>query len=108
MAAPQQVSLSVEANRTVRLNWTDVENANATRYQLLINPDGLREFIPVGHYVPQGTETLFFEVPLNTHINARFKLRACSIRNCADSDSVSLGGTPENYFLSDAGSVYLN
>ncbi|WP_150912832.1 hypothetical protein [Marinobacter halotolerans] len=108
MAAPQQVSLSVEANRAFRFDWTDAENVNATRYQLLINPDGLREFIPVGHYVPQGTETLVFEVPLHTDINARFKLRACSIRNCADSDPVSLGGAQEAYSLSDAGSVYLN
>ncbi|WP_150912833.1 integrin [Marinobacter halotolerans] len=88
--APNNVSLSVEAIKTFRFDWTDVENA--TRYQLLENPDGLSDFTRVGEDVPQGTQTLGFEVPLHTRINAQYKLRACSINSCTDSDPVSVSG----------------
>ncbi|MEW5251631.1 histidine kinase [Microbulbifer discodermiae] len=91
----QRVTLSFEAVKRFRFDWTDVEDA--THYRLLENPDGLSGFSAVGGDVGQGTETLVLEVPLYARANAQYILQDCRgeglQEECNDSDILSVTGT---------------
>ncbi|WP_444927882.1 histidine kinase [Microbulbifer sp. TRSA002] len=94
-AAPgvvQNFTLSFEATKIFRFDWTDAEGA--THYHLLENPDGSSGFIPVAENIPQGNGTLALEVPLFARTNAQYLLRACNSdgekEQCSDSDLLSV------------------
>ncbi|WP_226648343.1 FG-GAP repeat protein [Microbulbifer variabilis] len=97
-AAPgvaQDFTLSFEAVKIFRFNWTDAEGA--THYHLLENPDGSSGFNPVVENIPQGSGTLALEVPLHARTNAQYILQACNGENeqeqCTDSDLLSVSDT---------------
>ncbi|XZZ37409.1 histidine kinase [Microbulbifer sp. TRSA002] len=94
-AAPgivQDFTLSFEAAKIFRFDWTDAEGA--THYHLLENPDGSSGFSPVAENIPQGNGTLALEVPLFARTNAQYLLRACNSdgekEQCSDSDLLSV------------------
>ncbi|WP_299948739.1 histidine kinase [uncultured Microbulbifer sp.] len=95
LGQPQGVTLSFEAVKRFRFDWTDIEGA--THYQLLENPDGASGFSPVGASVEQGVQTLILEVPLYTRTNAQYILQACNGEGvqeiCNDSETLSVSGT---------------
>ncbi len=97
-AAPgvvQDFTLSFEATKLFRFDWTDAEGA--THYHLLENPDGSSGFSPVVKNISQGSGTLALEVPLFARTNAQYILQACNgegeQEQCTDSDLLSVSDT---------------
>jgi hypothetical protein len=89
--AAANVSLTFEAIKLFRFNWSDVDDA--THYQLLENVDGISGFVPVGDAINSEIGTTAIEVPLYARINAEYILQACNEHGCTDSDTVFVEGT---------------
>ncbi len=86
-AAAATPSLSFAQSKVFRFSWTD--EADATYYQLLENPDGASGFTQVGSDIPQGTQTFDHIVPLYARINAQYILQSCNATGCTSSGTVS-------------------
>ncbi|MEP4548298.1 MAG: FG-GAP repeat protein [Saccharospirillum sp.] len=86
--AAAEVSLSFDAIKTLRFDWTDVEGA--THYILLENPDGVSGFSPLGEPIAQGTETLALEIPTYTRFNAEYILQSCNEVGCVDASTLTI------------------
>ena len=81
-------TLSFEATKIFRFNWTDVDSA--TSYKLLENPDGASGFSQIGNDIAVGAETFALEVPLYARTNAQYILQACNSGGCTDSDTLAV------------------
>ncbi|WP_444898297.1 FG-GAP repeat protein [Microbulbifer sp. VAAC004] len=97
-AAPEAVqgfTLSFEAIKVFRFNWSDAEGA--THYHLLENPDGISGFTRLVEDIPKGNGTLEVQVPLHARTNALYILQACNKVGeqdlCTDSTSLSVNDT---------------
>ena len=84
-------TLTFNTIKTFHFTWTDVNDA--THYKLLENADGVSGFVQVGSDIPQGAQSVDRIVPLFKRINASYILQSCNTIGCADSSSVSVGGT---------------
>ncbi|WP_445361818.1 histidine kinase [Microbulbifer sp. EKSA005] len=93
--AVQDFTLSFEATKIFRFDWTDADGA--THYHLLENPDGVSGFTRLVEDIPQGSETLAVQVPLHARTNAQYILQACNKAGeqdlCTDSDPLSVNDT---------------
>ncbi|GAB2885957.1 histidine kinase [Microbulbifer echini] len=96
-AQAKDLTLSFEAIKIFRFDWTDAEGAS--HYHLLENPDGVSGFSPVAENIPQGTETqaLEIEAALYNRTNAQYMLQTCTIEEseeqCIDSEILSVNDT---------------
>lgn len=86
--AAAEVSLSFDAIKTLRFDWTDVEGA--THYILLENPDGQSGFSPLGDPIAQGTETLALEIPTFSRFDAEYILQSCNEVGCIDASTLTI------------------
>ncbi|WP_164743998.1 integrin [Saccharospirillum alexandrii] len=86
--AAAEVSLSFDAIKTLRIDWTDVEGA--THYILLENPDGQSGFSPLGDPIAQGTETLALEIPTFSRFDAEYILQSCNEVGCVDASTLTI------------------
>ncbi|WP_394171005.1 hypothetical protein [Saccharospirillum alexandrii] len=86
--AAAEVSLSFDAIKTLRFDWTDVEGA--THYILLENPDGQSGFSPLGEPIAQGTETLALEIPTFSRFDAEYILQSCNEVGCVDASTLTI------------------
>ncbi len=81
-------TLSYTPVKGITLNWTD--EADATFYRVLENPDGSSGFTQVGGDIPQGTGTNTKVVALYKRVNARYILQTCNESGCIDANEVSV------------------
>ncbi|WP_299585455.1 hypothetical protein [uncultured Microbulbifer sp.] len=90
----KDLTLSFEAVKIFRFNWTDTEGAS--HYHLLENTDGVSGFSPVAENISQGSETLALEIEaaLYDRTNAQYMLQACigegAQEQCSDSGILSV------------------
>ncbi|NOX75116.1 MAG: integrin [Gammaproteobacteria bacterium] len=85
-AAAPTLSYSI---KTFRFSWVD--QASATHYRLLENPDGSSGYTQVGKDILQGTGFVELVVPLYARVEARYILQTCTGSSCLDSASVVVG-----------------
>lgn len=87
---PAAVTLDVSFGiKEIRFSWASA--ADATSYQLLVNPDGLSGFTPVGDVLPAGSTRTTRQVAVHRHNwqHARYLIEACNSAGCSRSRDVS-------------------
>ncbi len=84
-------TLSYTPVKGITLNWTD--EADATFYRVLENPDGSSGFTQVGGDIPQGMGTNTQVIALYKRVNARYILQTCNEIGCIDANEVSVSST---------------
>ena len=94
LSEPSTPRLSFAPVKRLRFEWTD--NALATHYRLLENPDGHSGFTQVGDDIKPKVEKLDHQVPLYARVNAQYILQSCVNTICSDSAPVLVSGTLVN------------
>lgn len=75
--------------KTLRFEWDD--NGAATRYRLLVNPDGASGYsLAAGFSGPRNRYDQIVFLP--DRLNAAYMLEACNSRGCASSEAVYVSG----------------